>query len=240
MPEPSVCRLCGDSFEQRGRARRTYCKRCSTRADKAIAKRPLVECGECGNKFAGSGRARYCSPACRVDGRRRSDREYMRRYLADPQRRAVFVAQQRARVASRRAKEGRGGEGRRKPRRTRQQAGRAAGRAPRAAAPVQSAECRLCGGSFATYGGTYHAHCKRCAAKADRIVARVRRVKCGMCGKAFATTHSTAKYCSDACRAEAIRRSRKRSRRRLKADPERHAMELARTRAWVASKKDAG
>ena len=233
MPESSVCRLCGGIFEPYGRARRTYCKRCSTRADRAIAKRPLVECGECGNKFAGSSRARYCSPACRVDGRRRTDREYMRKYLADPQRHAVFVAQQRARVASRRAKEGRGRQGLRKPRRTRRQAGRAA-------VPVPSSECRLCGRSFATYGGTYHAHCKRCAAKADRMVARVRRVKCGMCGRAFATTHSTAKYCSDACRAEAVRRSRKRSRRRLKADPERHARELARTRAWVASKKDAG
>lgn len=104
---PSTCRLCGRTFAPTGHVRHTaHCKRCAAKIDREIRRKMTVDCKECGKAFATANRAaRYCSKECSAEGRRRSDREYMRRRKADPERRAARAAYQRARYASRRAGE---------------------------------------------------------------------------------------------------------------------------------------
>lgn len=187
-----------------------------------------VDCRVCGKAFSTKrSAARYCSDACRTEAKLRHNSEYVQKYLADPEKRAIALARARATRAARSAKkEGAG----RRPR-----ARRAAGSRPRAA--PKSAACRLCGRTFEQYGGTSHAYCKACTAKADRAAALVMRVDCKACGKKFSTANRSVRYCSDACSAEGLRRSRHESERRRMADPEKRAVAMAHVRAWSAARK---
>ena len=78
----------------------------------------------------------------------------------------------------------------------------------------------------------------RCMAKADKAITKVPCVECGEYGKKFAVASSRARHCSDACRLEAVRGSKRRTCRKPVSDPRKHAMALARTRAWVAVQRD--
>ena len=97
--------------------------------------------------------------------------------------------------------------------------------------------CMACGRDFERfYRGGRHVFCKSCTAKADREIARKPRVDCKECGKAFSTRTRTVRYCSDACRAAAARRACIERDRRRRADPEKHALQLARHRARNAAR----
>ena len=231
MAGSTACRLCGRTFDPYGSTHHSYCKACTARSDRAVAKTHRLDCKECGKKFTARIRTvRYCSDECRVDGKRRFLREYMRRYMADPGNHGRMLARVRAAKSARRAREGRGG---RQGQRQRRQ-----GPQPRAAEKAKSHTCGLCGIKFATYGGARHTYCKRCTAKADREVSKARRNECKVCGKAFTAVPHSVLYCSDECRASGKRRTVLERRRRLAADPERHAATLARQRAWYAAHKD--
>ena len=98
--------------------------------------------------------------------------------------------------------------------------------------------CMACGRDFERfYRAGRHVFCKSCTAKADREIARKPRVDCKECGKAFPTRTRTVRYCSDACRAAAARRADIERERRRRADPEKHALQLARTRARNAARR---
>ena len=228
MPGPdAACNLCGRTFAPHGRGgARTFCRRCTARADREAGRPLRMDCKACGKGFSASRRTdRYCSDACRAEGARRRSREGQRRYVADPEKRAINAARNRVASAARAAR-ARGG---RPPRR------QAMWRADPNAEP---STCRLCGRAFAQYGGSNrHAYCKRCTAKADREIARTLREKCRACGKRFSTTSRNVYYCSDECRAEGARRSRHRRNLRLKAEPEKRALVEAQRRASGASRR---
>ena len=108
------CRICEKAFRAPSRTVK-YCsdecrKKGYMRGRSAPARRALerkAECRACGKEFrvegrAGTGRA-YCSPACRTAGRRERGREYLRRYLADPEKRAAHVVRNTEAAARRRA-----------------------------------------------------------------------------------------------------------------------------------------
>ena len=225
MAERGTCRLCGSALEQYGRAgRHSCCRQCTAKAGGDAGRTVRTECKECGRAFAAATlRARYCSDECRIEGRRRRVRECIRRYLADPGKRAIMMAQRRARAASRRAekeREARGNEQRQPRPRPRRTAGRAAAR--------KSSVCRLCGCAFEQYGRTgRHSYCRQCTARADREVARTLRVECGICGKEFSSVHRAVRYCSTACSAEARRRGAREGARRRVADQRRRAAAAA-------------
>ena len=95
--------------------------------------------------------------------------------------------------------------------------------------------CRLCGGDIEPRGrGSRPAYCRRCTARADKKAAQRPRADCKECGKAFATGTRAVRYCSDACRTVAARRSNAESQRRYRADPQNHARMLALARASAA------
>ena len=226
----TACGLCGRAFEQYGGSggRRAYCKECAARADKAVSSAPVVQCKECGKKFtAPSRRHHYCSTACRDEFARRRNRDNSRKYMADPERRAMALARSRLYGAASRARN-RGG--RRKP-------GMGGTKRPtRAADASKRFACGLCGRTFAPYGhGSRPSYCKRCRDRADREIARVLRVDCKACGGKFSTTNRLVRYCSDACRtAGRTVRDREYIRAYL-ADPEKRAVRLARRRALHAA-----
>ena len=223
MPGPAACLLCGRIFERHGRGGlRAYCKRCTARADREIAVRPVVQCGECGSEFSAPRRSfRYCSDACRTEAARRRNLEHQRKYMADPEKRAITAARARAKAA-RAARKGGGGPQRR-------------AASPRAGPNAEPSVCRLCGRTFAQHGRGWRAYCKGCTAKFDREAGRTLRAKCKECGKAFSTARRSVRYCSDGCSAEGLRRSYRESKRRIKADPERRALAAAQGRAWSAA-----
>ena len=101
--------------------------------------------------------------------------------------------------------------------------------------------CRICGCDFERFrrAGS-NPYCKICTAKADREIARKPRVDCKECGKAFSTRTRTVRYCSDACRAAAARRAGIERDRRRMADPEKHSLQLARTRVYNAARRARG
>ena len=230
MARQVTCRLCGRGFEVRGRGNLpAYCKRCTARADREIAKMPRADCRECGKTFPTRTRSvRYCSDECRTAAVRRRNREYQRRYAADPEKRAMGLARMRAWAAARKAK----AQGKRPP-----PAGRGAKSPRRSAAPAEPYACALCGRDFVAYGGARPLHCKRCRARIDREIGRVMAVKCKECGKAFSTPSRVVRYCSKACRAAGWNRSNRESTRRRMADPEKHVMAAARQRAWAAARR---
>ena len=234
----TACRMCGRSFEPYGRARRSYCKQCSDRADRAIAQTPVVRCKECGKEFAApSRRHHYCSTACRDELARRRNRENRRKYMADPERRALALARSRLHGAADRARKRGGG---------RMHAGsgeaRGAGRPTRTAAESDQITCGLCGRTFAPYGhGSSPVHCKRCRARADREIARVLRVDCKACGGKFSTKNRLARYCSPECRAAGRTVRDREYMRTYVKDPEKRIVRLARRRAlYAASRRSDG
>ena len=105
-------------------------------------------------------------------------------------------------------------------------------------AMAKSATCRACGRDFAPYRRIgLHAYCKRCTAKADREIARKTSVDCKECGRTFPTKTRAVRYCSDECRAAAARRANVENQRKYLADPEKHALKLARARVCAANKR---
>ena len=221
------CSLCGRTFESHGSASRVYCKQCIARADRAIAAKMHADCKECGKRFVMARRnSRYCSMECRTRVQQRYNREYQRKAMADPERRAIILARTRASAAASAARKGGGSTG--KPRKQAH---------PRASHSAEPSVCGLCGRDFLPYNRARHAYCKRCAAKADREIVRKMRVKCKECGKSFSTTNHNVRYCSKACSAAGKRRSRRESRHRRMADPEKRAAESAYVRAWYAARK---
>ena len=187
-----------------------------------------AKCAVCGKRFSASSPiARYCSPGCRAEGRRRSDRKCYRKRMADPETRALVRARGRLAMAAIAARK-RGGR--------RRDAGGGAGRPPSGAA-LPAVDCGLCGRSFVPRGCASRVYCRRCMDKAERELARVLRVKCKECGKTFSTTDRIVRYCSEECSAEGMRRGRGESVRRGMADPARRAVAAARTRAWNAAQK---
>ena len=248
MPETITCRLCGRGFAPCGCGccRHAYCKRCTAKADRTVAKEaakaPHASCKECGRAFSPrNSRALLCSDACRRVANRRYWREYKRRKLTDPQYRAVANARVRAQYARRRDAEGKESERRQGGRPRRGAAGRGAGRASNGA-PPRAAVCRLCNGSFEYSAPARRVYCDRCTAKADKEVARTavkaRRVRCKVCGKAFSTRLPHVEICSDACRLEASRRQNREYKRRKLADPQYRAVANARARASRAARRD--
>ena len=225
MPDPRACKMCGRSFVQRERGgRHSYCKRCRARADMEVARKLRVKCKECGKAFATTSRAvRYCSDECRAESARRYGREYQRKAMADPERRAIHMVRVRASGAARRARERGGMPPQRQP--------------PMRSDPnAEPSICRLCGRSFEQRErGGRHSYCERCRARAAMEVARKLRVKCRECGKAFSAAIRSARYCSDECRASGKRRINRESRRRRMADPEKRAIGAAHVRAWNAA-----
>ena len=227
MAGTAACRLCGRSFEQHGKGRRAYCERCTAKADRAVARENNTECKECGKRFSRTSRFRaYCSDKCRTEGGRRRIREYMRGYMADPEKRAMCLARIRMSAAKRKAREGGrpAAGGRRK-------GGTAAGRPPSRPVNAKRGTCGVCGRSFAPYGSAKRAHCQQCAARFDREISRVLRAKCKECGKEFSTKSRNVRYCSDKCRASGSYRGIRESVRSRAADPELRAIRAARGRA---------
>ena len=224
MAGPTACRLCGRSFVQRGSGgRHTYCKRCREKADKKVAGELRADCKECGGNLPAKARlAAYCSDQCRSEAARRRNREYQRRYMADPEKRARFMARARVATAARRAAV----RGARPPAR--------AARRQRGAAAAEAAPCRLCGRGFEKYGGLYHVYCKKCADMTEREASRALRVDCKECGKRFTTTNRSVRYCSKACSDAGCARASRESHRRRMADPDAKALASARQRAWGA------
>ena len=110
------CRACGKEFAAPTRSVRYcsdpcrkdgYARHRARWQPRPARKGETLECRACGRAFEsdrGPGRLRvYCSAECRAEGERAYIREYMRRYLADPERRAVQAARVRASAARRRA-----------------------------------------------------------------------------------------------------------------------------------------
>ena len=224
MPGPAAaCKMCGASFAPRGRGTRAFCRRCTAKADREARRALRMDCKECGKRFSASRRSdRYCSRECSAERTRRNSLEYVRRILADPEKRAVFLARTRIAAAARRA-ENRGGRPPPPP--------------PRGIKKAEPSTCRLCGRIFVPSGYVRHAsYCRRCTARADREVGRTLRVDCKACGKKFSTTNRAVRYCSDECRAEGLRRSRRESKHRMRADPEKRALAAAQMRARSAAR----
>lgn len=114
------CKECGKPFATANRSVR-YCSGTCKKAGygrvrAANRKRPLrrlegtSDCRVCGRTFEigiGHGKRRvYCSDACGAEGRKTRNREDMRKYLADPKRRAIQRARTKVAVDRRRAAEG--------------------------------------------------------------------------------------------------------------------------------------
>ena len=103
---------------------------------------------------------------------------------------------------------------------------------------ARTGACRLCGnGLDPRRGAGRRSYCEGCAAKADKKAAQRPRVDCKECGKAFSTMTRTVRYCSDACRAAAARRSNNENQRRYAADPKNRAIKLARARVSAAARR---
>ena len=235
MVGTAACILCGASLEPHGGGRRVYCERCTAKADRDVASAIDAECKECGKAFSTKNRlVRYCSDKCRFEGKRRLKREYRSRYLADPEKHAMYLARMRAASARRRrAMAGKrpagGGGGRRKD-------AHAAARQPRRPSTAKPRACKVCGRSFVARGTSPRIHCKQCVAKFAGEVSRVLKVKCKECGKEFSTKNRAVRYCSSKCSAEVIRRRLREYARRSMADPEQRAILSARGRARKAAK----
>ena len=233
VTEAITCRACGRDFKRfYRRGRHSYCKRCTARADKEIARMPRVDCKECGKTFSTKTRAiRYCSDACRAA--HRIDAETRRRHNADPEKRVLRLARARAYNADRKA----GERGDKRP----PQASRDVARPRRSAKAAEPYPCALCGRDFVPprRRGRHPFHCKRCRANADRKIGRKMDVKCRECSGAVAASNRAVRYCSRECKAAGRRRIARESARRSRGDPEFRAREAARTRAYNAARRDA-
>ena len=118
--------------------------------------------------------------------------------------------------------------------------GRHYNRSPWLAAHDGTVECRECGRTFKAPSRTYHYCSDGCRKNGHyrrdysvpRPPAPLKRAECRACGRAFKTTMGPGhrrSYCSAACQAEGRRMDSRGSRRRYNADPEKHAIQLARS-----------
>ena len=239
MARQVACKACGKTFAPHGRMPRSHCKRCSAKADRAAAKAITAKCRVCGTQFTARTRtACYCSAECRARGNREYIRKYMRRYIGDPEKRALKLARARVASASRRA--GKKGGGTEQPQPKGTPAGRDAMSLPDNATGPKTAACGLCGRTFAPYGGATHVNCKQCRAKMDAEINRVFDVNCKACGKRFTTANRSVRYCSTECRAAGKRRSDLKYDHMRSTDPEKHAMRLAHMRARADRRRAGG
>ena len=238
MAVQAPCRLCGRTFKPYGSRRRVHCKRCTARLDAEVGRDVVMPCNECGKAFTARNRTfHYCSDACRTKTAARRNREYMRRYMSDPEKRAMAIARSRAwSAASRSSNRKRQGLPPSKKKSQQQKKGRPPGR-PNAS---KSTACRLCGRAFKSYGGSYHSYCKRCSDKSDLEISTELNATCKVCGGTFPTTRRNACYCSDACRTAGRRRRNNEYLREYLSDPEKSAARLARSRAWSAARRSEG
>ena len=104
-------------------------------------------------------------------------------------------------------------------------------------AMARPSACRLCGRELAPSSGAPRSHCAGCSSKAGRQPAGTTSAKCGVCGNDFSAKTRLARYCSDECRAEGRRRYHCEYQRKSRADPEKHAVIIARTRASAAARR---
>ena len=129
------CKECGRTFQTPRRTVRYCSAPCRKRGYKTHrgqtspgrARDGTAECRECGGPLvdgARPGNRVYCSAACRARGKRALMRDYMRRYLADPKKRALHSA--------------------------RASAAKARSRAAAAKDRARRVRCRVCGGEFST------------------------------------------------------------------------------------------
>ena len=246
----AVCRLCGTAFAPYGgTTTRAYCKACTAKADRETSMVLTVRCGECGKEFSTKNRAaRYCSDGCRAVIACKRAREYARRRLADPEKRAVAAARTRARSPP--AGDARGAAAAEGGGAAAAATARIARSAPPQPRPLPSSPPSLpplvslmrIGLGAGGHGGSRgrHVYCKRCRDRADREIAKVPRLKCRECGMAFTAAGRLARCCSDACRAAGARRlGRERHRRRM-ADSEERSRAAARRRVRRALEKGKG
>ena len=98
-------RYCSDACRDASYARLRNAPRSSQKPPPSSSHGP-VKCRACGKKFTperkpGTLRV-YCSDECRTANKRRMYREYMRKYLSDPEKHALQIARSRAGAARRR------------------------------------------------------------------------------------------------------------------------------------------
>ena len=218
-PNRSV-KYCSAPCRKKGYARRRRPARApsaaapgaSAAAPPSRAKERTVKCRICGKAFLTDMRPGkpqvYCSPPCRAEGSRVRMREYMRRYLADPKRRAVHAARLRASSARRTARDARN--------RTR------------------SIECAQCGGEFSTSNRSIRYCSDPCRKKARAIAnaAYKRRrsgrdgstpatARCRVCSKEFEAGRGGRGglriYCSHDCQVEGRRTYFREHKRKLRS-----------------------
>lgn len=99
-------RYCSDPCRDASYARIRNAPRRDSQKPPPSSSRGPVKCRACGKKFTperkpGTRRV-YCSDECRTANKRRLYREYMRKYLSDPEKHALQVARSRACAARRR------------------------------------------------------------------------------------------------------------------------------------------
>ena len=90
-----VVRYCSGPCREEGYARVRMALRKNRRAPSPAARAVAQKCRVCGRALTPGGHGRfrvYCSAPCRAEGVRAKNREYMRRYLSDPKKRAVWAA----------------------------------------------------------------------------------------------------------------------------------------------------
>ena len=200
------CSECGQTFEATSRAYRYCSDPCRKNAyyerDYSVprpvgARKRMAKCRVCGGAFETGGHGQpmvYCSDACKAAGKRTLSRQAMRRHLADPAKRAVYLERRSASRRRRRAE----------------------------AARSRIEQCRECGTKF-TPANPNHRYCSdacRVASRARRYAASYRRrrmtikrgpprtKKCPVCSAEFApglVEGRLRNYCSRACRADARR-----------------------------------
>ena len=214
------CRACGKTFRTPSRAIRYCSEPCREEGyarggNASILRRPrpapaakAARCRVCGRSFetgGGPGKPRvYCSAACRAEGERIKNREAMRRYLADPKKRALHAARVSAAHSRRRA---------------------AAARERERRAP-----CGVCGREFTTVYRNALYCSNPCRKRASAEQGRRRRVlagspataRCRACSAEFEPGHGGGRmkvYCSRECQADGVRAGNREYVRRRYADP---------------------
>ena len=116
----------------------------------------------------------------------------------------------------------------------------------------KAARCRNCGGAFRAPTSLVRYCSDACRKEGSRLrntgaarqrqaqKPRVSTVKCGACGKAFKTGMRKGEpraYCSEACRADAMRAYQREYARRRLADPEARALHMKHVRASAARRR---
>ena len=109
-------------------------------------------------------------------------------------------------------------------------------------------ECQECGRTFKAPSSAYR-YCSDTCRKngyyrrdyaVPRPPAPLKRVECSACGKEFRTTMGPGhrrSYCSAECSAKGSLANARRGNRKYAADPEKHAIKMARKNAWAARRR---